>query len=163
MNPCPCGYAGDPRHQCSCSPDQIQRYQQRVSGPLLDRIDIQVNLPRLSTEFLLREEDDAESSLTVRERVSQARQRQLQRSGIINSQLSNRQLATHCQLGSAESKLLGTAVEKLGLSVRAYHRILRLCRSIADLDCCENIEHPHLVEALGYRQLKLENKDNPVI
>jgi magnesium chelatase family protein len=72
-------------------------------------------------------------------------------------------LATHCQLGSAESKLLGTAVEKLGLSVRAYHRILRMCRSIADLDCCENIEHPHLVEALGYRQLKLENKDNPVI
>jgi len=156
MNPCPCGFDGDPRHACTCTPDQIQRYRQRLSGPLLDRIDLLLNLPRIPTSLLTGQPANGESSSTVRARVAHARQRQLFRGGVINSQLDQRQLEKHCRLADKDHNLLVTATDKLGLSVRAYHRILKVSRSIADLADSPQVERPHLVEAMGYRQLDLE-------
>ena len=153
MNPCPCGFDGDPQHACSCTPDQIQRYRQRLSGPLLDRIDLLLYLPRIPTRLLARPAHDEEGSQVVRARVAAARQRQQERGGVINCQLDQRQLGTHCKLAAPEQKLLEQATDKLGLSVRAYHRILKVSRSIADLADSPQIERYHLVEAMAYRQL----------
>jgi magnesium chelatase family protein len=154
MNPCPCGFDGDPEQACRCSPDLIRRYRQRLSGPFLDRIDLLVNLPRLPARLLTEKFAPGECSEQVRERVGQARSRALQRSGVINSQLADRELDTCCVLDRADQGLLENAIEQLGMSVRAYHRVLRVSRTIADLDNSECVSTPHLVEALGYRQLE---------
>jgi len=155
MNPCPCGYAGDPRRQCRCSPEQVQRYRARISGPLLDRIDLAVEVPPLP----LREMDAArgphdEDSATVRARVLQARRHALMRAGRPNAEINHRELERDCALGSAERRWYEQALERLGLSARAYHRVLRVARTIADLDGGAGLlEREHLAEALQYRRM----------
>lgn len=152
MNPCPCGYAGEPR--CHCSPDQIQRYRGRVSGPLLDRIDLSVQVPRVTLTDLVVPQGAGrgEDSASVRARVLEARRKGLSRAGVANAEISGRELERDCALGSAERRWFGTALEKLGLSARAYHRVLRVARTIADLDGgAPVLEREHLAEALHYR------------
>ena len=156
MNPCPCGYLGDPRHECRCSPPQIQRYRNRISGPLLDRIDIHIEAPALSiTE--LRNTRAGESSADIRARVEAARHRQRQRfagsRATSNAQMSAAQLKRHCPLDSTLGDLLQQAMEQLSLSARAYDRIRKVSRTIADLAGAETTTAPHLLEAIQYRSL----------
>ena len=155
MNPCPCGHLGDSGgHSCRCTEEQVARYRSRVSGPLLDRIDMHLEVPRLPPELLGRPGSAiAESSREVQRRVEACRQRQLARNGKPNCWLTGHALEDACRLGDAETDLLLQALERLGLSARAYHRILRMARTIADLDGSESIRTPHLSEAIGYRRL----------
>ncbi|MDI1337823.1 MAG: YifB family Mg chelatase-like AAA ATPase [Lacunisphaera sp.] len=156
MNPCPCGYLGDPKHECRCSPSQIQRYRARISGPLLDRIDLHIEAPALSIAEL-RNDQPGESSAAIRERVDTARQRQLGRfrgSHITaNARMPASQLKKFCALDPKLGDLLQHAMEQLSLSARAYDRILKVARTIADLAGAEHIESPHLLEAIQYRSL----------
>ena len=156
MNPCPCGNATDPEKLCSCSPSSIIKYQRKISGPILDRIDIHIEVPRMKFEKLTSEKA-GESSESIRNRVILARERQHQRfkniGGIItNSEMQNQYLKEFCPLGEKELDLLRRAVNQLQLSARAYHRIIKIARTIADLAGSENIEVPHLAEAIQYRQ-----------
>jgi magnesium chelatase family protein len=151
MNPCPCGHAGDPGGRCRCTPDQVSRYRSRISGPLLDRIDLKLEVPRVN-HAELRSSVLGESSATVRDRVVAARGRQHARSGKPNAWLNNRETERDCVIGEAEHVLLDRAVERLGLSARAYHRILRVARTIADLGASPRIEGQHLSEAIQYRR-----------
>jgi len=155
MNPCPCGYHGDTRGQpCNCTPDQIARYRGRVSGPLLDRLDMQIEVPAVPPALLdATDRQGAEASDTVRGRVSAARQRQLLRQGRPNAELRPAELDRHCPLAPAARALLHQAVERLRLSARAYHRVLRLARTIADLDEIDAIGVTQVAEAVGYRRL----------
>jgi magnesium chelatase family protein len=148
MNPCPCGYQGDPSGRCSCTPDQIRRYRDRISGPLLDRIDLQVEVPRQS----LNGQEPGEPSTPIRERVMAARSIQFER-GRVNAHLDVSGVREHCGLGLKQARLLEQACERLNLSARAHHRILRVARTIADLDNTPDIDLAHLTEAIGYRQL----------
>jgi magnesium chelatase family protein len=148
MNPCPCGYQGDPSGRCRCTPDQIKRYRDRVSGPLLDRIDLQVEVPRQS----LKDQPPGEPSSAVRGRVMKAREVQGQR-GCINARLGVDGIRAHCTLGEREARLLEQACERLHLSARANHRILRVARTIADLDGARTLGLAHISESIGYRQL----------
>jgi magnesium chelatase family protein len=152
MNPCPCGYAGDPAARCQCSAEQIRRYRSRVSGPLLDRIDIQIEVPRVP-QVELRGDHVPEDSSSVRARVINARQRALQRAGKPNSQLGNAEVERDCKLSERDHLLLDRLVERMGLSARAYHRILKLARSIADLADSEAIAAAHLSEAVSLRRV----------
>lgn len=156
MNPCPCGYLGDPRHECRCSPSQIQRYRSRISGPLLDRIDIHVEAPALGIEEL-RDERPCESSAEIRQRIRRARAVQQERFGKdgirSNARMTNRQLREFCPLTRELGDLLQQAMEQLNLSARAYDRILKVSRTIADLDSSPDIQPPHLLEAIQYRSL----------
>lgn len=155
MNPCRCGYANDPARACAnCSHEQAARYQRRISGPLRDRIDIQIEVPGLAHQVLLHGMDnDAESSASVRARVMAAWQRQLERQGVANARIRQGDMKRHCALQKSGKALLTGAIEKLGLSARAFHRILRVARTLADLDASERIEDQHLSEAIGYRRL----------
>lgn len=154
MNPCPCGYAGDPRQRCHCTPDQIQRYRGKISGPLLDRIDLSVEVPRVPlAELGAPPGEHDEDSATVRQRVIRARDHALQRAGRPNADISTRELERDCALGSAERRWFESALERLGLSARAYHRTLRVARTIADLDGGAGLlDRAHLAEALQYRR-----------
>lgn len=152
MNPCPCGFLGDPHGRCRCTSEQIQRYRSRVSGPLLDRIDLQVEVPRL--EYRELQGPGGEPSARVRLRVAAARTRQLERAGRVNALLDNRALERVCRLGEPDQSLLRQAMERFQLSARAYHRILKVARTIADLDAATEIATPHLAEALQYRRLE---------
>ncbi len=156
MNPCPCGYRGDSSRQCTCRPDMVQRYVQRISGPLLDRIDIHLEVPRLSREELATR-PVGESAATIRGRVRAARQCQLERFRgrriFCNGEMGTRDIERICQIGPEAQNLLRAAVDRLGLSARAYHRILKLARTIADLDTTEAIDVPHVAEAIQYRSL----------
>jgi len=154
MNPCPCGYAGDPSGRCRCAPDLVTRYRSRVSGPLLDRIDIQIEVARQPTTALANHAPPGEASAAVRERVIAARERQLARAGKPNALLGTRELTRDCALVPADQRLLERAIDQLNLSARAYHRILRLARTIADLGGSETIASVHLAEAIGYRRLE---------
>jgi magnesium chelatase family protein len=154
MNPCPCGYYGHSNGRCHCTVEQIQRYRNRISGPLLDRIDIHVEVPNVPREVLNDTRGETpESSDAVRERVECCRQLQLERSGKRNALLVNREVEQLCQLSKADAALLEQAIDKLGLSARAYHRILKVARTIADLAGEEQIGTAHLSEAIGYRRL----------
>ncbi|MBN8885532.1 MAG: YifB family Mg chelatase-like AAA ATPase [Rudaea sp.] len=153
MNPCPCGYAGDPSGRCACTPEAIRRYRARISGPLLDRIDLQVEVPRVPLSELGDAAPLGESSAVVRERVVAARARQMQRAGKPNTLLGSHELRRDCALSASDRALLERALDKLGLSARAYHRILRVARTVADLAGSEAIATPHLSEAIQYRRL----------
>ncbi len=156
MNPCPCGYYGDPTHECVCTPHQIRRYRSRLSGPLLDRLDIHIEVPAVPVKDLSGP-THAEGSLAIRERVIHARQRQLDRyrhePTLNNAQLKPKQLKQHCQLDQAGKTMLDQAVSRLGLSARAHGRILRVSRTIADLEQSDTIRANHVAEAVQYRTL----------
>ena len=153
MNPCRDGYYGDGSNRCHCTPDQIQQYQNRISGPLRDRIDLQIQVPALNHDDLFGKTPKGETSAIVRARVQAAWQRQLDRQSCSNAVLAGDALEAHCVLQPAEQQILANAIDKLGLSARAYHRILRMARSIADLADSETIQRSHLAEAISYRQL----------
>jgi magnesium chelatase family protein len=154
MNPCPCGYQGDPSGRCRCTSEQVQRYQGRLSGPLLDRIDMHVLVPPLPQSELLRpSKRRGESSATVRQRTIKAREVQLTRQGKPNAMLYGEAVMQQCQIREQDFNYLEQAMQKLGLSARAIHRVLKLARTIADLAGEQQIQLPHLQEALGYRVL----------
>ena len=156
MNPCPCGNYLDPVKPCVCSPLKTQNYWAKLSGPLLDRIDLQVEIPRLSREELTAQ-PDGESSQVIRERVITARDRQKERfagsSTFSNARMSSRQLREHCRLEKEAETLLKSAILHLGLSARSYDRILKVARTIADLDGAVAIRAEHIAEATQYRAL----------
>ena len=152
MNPCPCGYLGHPNGKCRCSPDQVARYRGKISGPLLDRIDIQIEVPALN-ENELTQQANGEASGTVQARVEAAFQLQLRRQGKPNSQLSTKEIEARCQLDEKSKTLLKQSITRLNLSARAYHRILKLARTIADLAKLENISGAHIAEAIQYRRM----------
>ena len=151
MNPCPCGWAGDVSGRCRCTSDAISRYRARISGPLLDRIDLHVDVPRLPPAALRPDAPEGESSGHIRQRVIDARQRQFRRAGVTNAVLDQAATARDCRLAPGDQALLERAIDALHLSARAMHRILRVARTIADLDGHEGIASTHLTEALGYR------------
>jgi magnesium chelatase family protein len=155
MNPCPCGYYGDPSAKCTCTEDQVKRYQGQTSGPLLDRIDLQVEVPPISIlELQKKNSHTLENSATVQARVLSAWKKQTERQQCSNGQLSNAQVEAFCSLTDEDENLLRLAIEKLDLSARAYHRVLKISRTIADLDDSENIQTGHIMEALSYRKLE---------
>jgi magnesium chelatase family protein len=153
MNPCPCGYLGDPQGRCRCTAEQVARYRARISGPLLDRIDLQLEVPRLPAERLTVRNASAEPSAAVRARVEQARARQLARAGCTNAVLDTGALERHCPLDEQGRQVITQAMRRLSLSGRAYHRILKVARTIADLADSDAITVTHLSEAIGYRRL----------
>lgn len=150
MNPCPCGYYGDPERACTDTPDQIARYRQKISGPLLDRIDLQVHVPRLSPAEI-RQNNSSTTSAELKQQVNHAYQIQLQRQGCVNAHLSASQLDTHLNAKENVYPLLDRAAAKLHLSMRSYHRLLKVARTIADLDQQLQIDPSHISEALQYR------------
>ena len=152
MNPCPCGYLGHFNGRCRCTPDQVARYRGKISGPLLDRIDIHLEVPAVSQEDLLRQAA-GEASGAVRERVATAHQVQIQRQGRSNSSLGTREIDRWCRPQAAAEGLLRQAISRLNLSARAYHRVLKLARTIADLAGSEVIAVAHVAEAIQYRKL----------
>lgn len=154
MNPCPCGYLGDQSGRCRCTQEQVSRYRARLSGPLLDRIDLHVEMPRLDvnqwqTEQAAREE----SSAAVKKRVQAARARADARAGKPNAALEPREIERDCPLGTQAQQLMRQAMQRLSLSARAYHRVLKVARTIADLDHSETLLPAHIGEAIGYRRL----------
>ncbi|MDD4351640.1 MAG: YifB family Mg chelatase-like AAA ATPase [Candidatus Gracilibacteria bacterium] len=150
MNPCPCGYLNDPDRQCTCPPYSIERYQSRLSGPFLDRIDLQVEVPKVSYDKL-RGEEQSESSESIRQRVSQARNKQLARQGKVNSKLFTPELKKFAAIDELSHEILAKAVSKFSLSARACHRTIKLARTIADLEDQAKILTSHIAEALQYR------------
>ena len=154
INPCPCGYHGDPTRECTCSPGAVARYQKRLSGPLLDRIDVHVEVPRVAYDKLAGE-TRGEPSAAIRARVQAARARQTQRlvgTGLLcNAEMGPKEVRAYCPVAEEAQGLLKAAMARLQLSARAYHRVLKLARTIADLAGSANIEAVHLAEALQYR------------
>jgi magnesium chelatase family protein len=153
MNPCPCGFLGHYSGRCHCTPDQVTRYRNRISGPLLDRIDLHVEVPAVPEKELGARQPGNGSSI-VRERVSEARERQLQRQGKPNAQLSVQEVEVHCLADEAASALARQAIGRLGLSARAYHRILKVARSIADLAAATTVAPAHVAEAIQFRRFE---------
>ncbi|MCF8110391.1 MAG: YifB family Mg chelatase-like AAA ATPase [Desulfobacteraceae bacterium] len=156
MNPCPCGYYSDPVHACRCSSARIERYRNRLSGPLLDRIDIHIEVPAVKYAELAGEKP-AESSADIRRRVVSARriqEKRFERTRInTNAAMKNRHIKKYCALDGESGDILGKAAERLGLSARACHRILKIARTIADMDGAPEIRPPHILEAVGYRSM----------
>ncbi len=153
MNPCPQGYDCDLRNNCQCTPEQQRRHRSRISAPILDRIDLQIEVPKLPKEALRERSAETEDSATIRARVTHARQQQIARCGKANATMTNREVETWCTLDDSCQTLLDTAMDRFNLSARAYHRILKVARTIADLGNCEEISTLHLTEALGYRAM----------
>jgi len=157
MNPCPCGYYGDPHHECTCSTSEIQRYMSRISGPLMDRIDIHITVPSVRFKELS-SENRGEKSAVIAQRVNKARRTQLGRFEkepkiFCNAHMESRDIRSYCLIDEKSQSLLALAISKQGLSARAYDRILKLARTIADLNDSENIEMGHVAEAIHYRTL----------
>lgn len=157
MNPCRCGWVGDPNGRCRCTEEQIRKYRNKISGPLLDRIDIHIDMPAVPRHYLHAANEIGESSVAVRERVTSARRSQMKRSGILNYRLAGSELDRMCRLDTDTQHLLDAAMDKLGLSARAYHRILRVARTIADLAGTTKLAAAHVGEAIGYRILDRSN------
>ncbi|HKE38353.1 MAG TPA: YifB family Mg chelatase-like AAA ATPase [Casimicrobiaceae bacterium] len=156
MNPCPCGYLGHPTGRCRCTPDQIARYRARISGPLLDRIDLQIEVPSLPADAMPAPrsgETPGETSATARVRCIRAARRQRERQGKPNGRLQSREVERYCSPDQPGEALLKSAFARLSLSARAYHRILKVARTVADLAAAERISAPHIAEAIGYRRL----------
>lgn len=154
MNPCPCGYQGDSKGRCRCTAEQVQRYQHRISGPLLDRIDMHLTVHALPTNVLIGHSSaDSESSAVVRERVSRVREIQRRRQKKINAALTSEEIPQHCAIDLANQQFIAQVIDSLGLSARAYQRILKLARTIADLGHSPTITRSHLQEAVGYRRV----------
>jgi magnesium chelatase family protein len=157
MNPCPCGYLGDPSRECRCSPNQIEKYRQRISGPLLDRIDLHVDVPAVNYQEL-RSDRTGESSAVIRERVDESRQIQLQRfvshpDITCNADMGSRQVSEFCWLDRRSERTLEQAMESLHFSARAHDRILKVARTLADLEGELDIKEVHVMEAIQYRTL----------
>src|SRR3954447_3860630 len=152
MNPCPCGYLGHYAGKCRCSPDQVARYRARISGPLLDRIDMQIEVAAVSDNDLMHRAQ-GETSITIRQRVEAAHQRQLQRQGKANCQLTVKEIDEYCVPDNTAKNLLKQAINRLNFSARAYHRILKVARTIADLAGSSAITSAHVAEAVQYRKL----------
>ncbi len=152
MNPCPCGHHGAPSGRCRCTPDQVARYRARISGPLLDRIDIQIEVPAVAGEVLLTR-PVGDSSATVGMRVSAALTAQFRRQSKANARLGPAEIDQHCSPDEAGAALLRQAMARLDLSARAWHRILKVARTVADLAACETVGAPHVAEAIQYRRL----------
>lgn len=157
MNPCPCGYLGQAR--CRCTEEQVNRYRGKISGPLLDRIDMLLEVPAIDKKWLRSRPSDTapESTAVVRQRVVEARQRQLNRANKNNAALQHKEIEVFCSLSDSDFQLLEQAISRLGLSARAYHRILKVARTIADLAGSDRIQTAHLSEAIGYRRLDTAN------
>ncbi|CAN0456225.1 unnamed protein product [Phaeothamnion confervicola] len=153
MNPCPCGFLGHYSGKCHCTPDQVSRYRNRISGPLLDRIDLHIEVPAVP-ERDLNSRHAGESSAAIRDRVGAARARQLARQGKPNAHLSVKEIADHCTPDTNADQLARKAISALGLSARAYHRILKVARSIADLAGAAGISTAHVAEAVQYRRFE---------
>jgi magnesium chelatase family protein len=154
MNPCPCGYFGDPRRSCTCPASAVAKYQKRISGPLLDRIDIHLEVPRIPHEQLS-DRRPGEASATVQERVTRARDLQLQRFAgtpiLTNAGMGPKELRQYASLDDSAEALLGSAVKQMALSPRAYHRVMKLARTIADLNGGATVGTAEIAEALQYR------------
>jgi magnesium chelatase family protein len=153
MNPCPCGYVANGDDRCHCSPRQIQQYLARLSGPLLDRIDLHIHVPPLAKGSLATTETNRETSATIRQRVIAARAKQLKRNGKANALLQNKEIEKICAIARSEKQFLEETILKLGLSARAYHRIIKVAQTIADLANSETITREHVTEALSYRRV----------
>lgn len=153
MNPCPCGYLGETR--CHCTEEQVRRYRGKVSGPLIDRIDMLVEVPPVDKTLLRGSSVDgsAETSEQVRTRVVRARNKQLARQGKANNVLQHKEIEVYCPLSDSDYQLVEQAITRLSLSARAYHRILKVARTIADLAGSRDIRTEHLSEAIGYRRM----------
>ncbi len=160
MNPCPCGCRTDPKKTCRCSQGEIQRYLNKISGPLLDRIDLHIEVPSLSFDDLTRETAPGPNSATIRSWVQEARNRQIHRYGkttVLNAYLDSKQLKKYCKLSEDAKKLLLMAIERLGLSARAHDKILKVARTIADLENSDSILDTHIAEAVQYRSVDFRN------
>jgi len=156
MNPCPCGYLGEESGRCHCTADRVNRYRQKISGPLLDRIDLHIHVARVPRQQLLNpQSEDEPGSAQLRELVTTARQNAITRGHVSNAQLTAAQVREHCQTSDSAQRVIEQAMDKLNLSARAYHRSLKVARSIADMEDSDVIESRHISEALGYRQLSL--------
>jgi len=151
MNPCPCGYLGSTSHACRCTPDQIHRYQSKLSGPLMDRIDLHIEVPALPSYELL-QAPPGEASAAIQNRCTEARARALQRQGKTNLALQGQDIDRFVQLDDAAAKFLNVAAARLGWSARSTHRALKVARTIADLAACETTQVSHLAEAMQYRR-----------
>ncbi len=157
LNPCPCGYFGDLKRECRCGPLQVQRYRQRISGPLLDRIDLHIEVPAVEYRDIASTRME-EGSAAIRDRVGRARERQQARfrsdkKTNCNARMGPRQIKQHCKLSDESQELIRVAMTELNLSARAYDRILKVSRTIADLEGAERIGSAHVAEAVGYRSL----------
>ena len=156
MNPCPCGFFNDPSRECTCTPPLIQRYVSKISGPLLDRIDIHIDMPAVRFQEL-RQDAGGETSDAIRARVIRTRERQLERFQgekiYCNAQMSSRQIRKYCDIAPECERMLESAMNRLGLSARAHDRILKVARTIADLEAEQGIGSAHLSEAIQYRSL----------
>ncbi|WP_428088215.1 ATP-binding protein [Candidatus Thioglobus sp.] len=153
QKPCPCGYYGDGTAKCHCTEDQISKYQKKISGPLLDRIDMVLDVPPLPKKVLLNQQSDStQSSETIRLRVLDCYNRQLKRQGKLNDQLNTDEIDNLIVLSADNKQLLENVIDRLHLSARAYHRILKVARTIADLDHADHVQQQHLIEAIGYRR-----------
>ena len=163
MNPCPCGYYGANKRECHCKPEQIKRYINKISGPLLDRIDLHIEVESVTYEKIDKTKN-IETSEQIRKRVNQARNIQLERykdyNILCNAELTPRLLEKYCKLGEKSKTLLEKAFNRLGLSARAYARILKVARTIADMEKSENIQSSHLLEAIQYRSLDKKYSGN---
>ena len=159
MNPCPCGYYGSEEKQCNCKPEQIKKYMNRISGPLLDRMDIHIEVNKVKYSQL-EQKSKNETSKEIRKRVNRARQIQLERYQkyhiFSNSELTPKLIEKFCQLDTESKQILETAFHKLNLSARGYNKILKVARTIADLEECEKIQQKHIAEAIQYRSLDKE-------